>query len=431
MTPEEFVHVLEEWSTVGGSFPRFAAHDIATAAEAEAVCNALASPHVYAVNGIEMPALFDLAAFFQSVEAREAFDIFRDRGLPVLRRILRDALNRPPETGEDDWAVTQRREADLFVVKILALYCQRDDGARIVEAARDPRLSNGYLWSTIFGIVAEQHPDAIEISERLKNPLPDGYAGLAYLDFANALACNGTISQHPFDSDAGIARLCGYLGDRNPESYGDAVSAAAGIPFVNAAARDMLLGKADHHPDSLVRLEAAWAYAKTGSEFGRQRLAQLCLNPRLAERAIRYLEELGLDAHIPAKARDPDFRAMAQMCSWLMHPNEFGRPPDQITQYDTRELNWPPSRERCRLWLFKYRYEPRDDGAGAQEGVGLVGPVTFALRDATADLAPEDVYGLHCCRELRWSGDPRAPETCTAAAGRNIIAEINPGFARA
>jgi hypothetical protein len=119
---------------------------------------------------------------------------------------------------------------------------------------------------------------------------------------------------------------------------------------------------------------------------------------------------------------------MAQMCNWLMHPMEFGAAPDEITQYDTRVLDWPPTNDRRRLWLFRYRYAPRD-GADAAEGIGLVGSVTFALfGEVTAGLPAEDVYALHCCWELQTNGDPRAPEQRTAAAGRKILAEANPGF---
>jgi hypothetical protein len=182
-------------------------------------------------------------------------------------------------------------DAHLFLVKILTMYQQRGDASLIVKAARDPRMPKAYLWWVIFEIAAERHPDAVAICEGLKDPLPEG----------------------------------------------------------NVTARETLLMSADQHPDALVRLEAAWAFAKTGSELGRRRLAQLCLNPHYSQRAVHYLEELGLGEHIPSRARAADFRAMAEMCSWLMHPNECGRPPDEITQYDTRELNWPPTGDRRRF----------------------------------------------------------------------------------
>jgi hypothetical protein len=52
----------------------------------------------------------------------------------------------------------------------------------------------------------------------------------------------------------------------------------------------------------------------------------------------------------------------------------------------------------------------------------MVGSVTFALfGEATAELCPEDVYGLHCCWELARNEDPRAPEKRTARAGRELL----------
>jgi len=71
-------------------------------------------------------------------------------------------------------------------------------------------------------------------------------------------------------------------------------------------------------------------------------------------------------------------------------------PPDEITQYDTRELIWPPTGDRRRFWLFKFRYEPQENDDQADAGIGLVGSTTFVLfGDSTVDLPPEDVYGLH------------------------------------
>ena len=54
------------------------------------------------------------------------------------------------------------------------MYQQRGDASLIVTAARDPRMPRGYLWSVIFEIAAERHPDAVAICEGLKDPLPEG-----------------------------------------------------------------------------------------------------------------------------------------------------------------------------------------------------------------------------------------------------------------
>jgi AICAR transformylase/IMP cyclohydrolase PurH len=52
MTPKQFVIVLDEWSAKGGALPESIPHDyaITTAEEANAVCRALSSNHVYAVD---------------------------------------------------------------------------------------------------------------------------------------------------------------------------------------------------------------------------------------------------------------------------------------------------------------------------------------------------------------------------------------------
>lgn len=249
------------------------------------------------------------------------------------------------------------------------------------------------------------------------------------MDFANRLAREGTISRHPFDSETGVAWLSANLADPDPDNTNSAISAASCLPFIKAQARDALLHDASQHVDPLVRLEAAWAMARLGSEAGRERLVEFCRDPRLLERASLYLEEVGAGKRIPAETRHADFRAMAEMSGWLAHPMEFGRIPDEITQYDSRELKWPPTGRRHRFWLFKYRYGPRS-GFDGGAGIGLVGSTTFALWGSGPDLSPEDVYGIHCYWEMERDDDPPEPPERRAAVGRKLIARINPGFDR-
>ena len=206
MTPKEFVTVLDEWSANGGIFSEGISHDyvITTEEEANAVCRALSSGHMYAIDSSKLPTLHRLLAFFQSVKTKEAGNVFRDRGLPLLRKVLTDALDGPRAADTEDRAAEERERTHLFLVKILAMYQQPGDASFIVKAARDPRISKGYLWSVVFEIVAERHPDAVAICEGLRDPLPDGFLGVAYLDFANALAIKQLITRHPFDSEHGL-----------------------------------------------------------------------------------------------------------------------------------------------------------------------------------------------------------------------------------
>ena len=116
----------------------------------------------------------------------------------------------------------------------------------------------------------------------------------------------------------------------------------------------------------------------------------------------------------------------AEMCQWLEHPMEFGRPPNEIELIDSRELFWPPTDDRRRLFVFKYRYAPREADEEEDIGHGLVGSVTFALfGEASADLTPLEVYGLHCAWELECNRDPRAPKKRTPLAGLSILRKHN------
>ncbi|HET7437450.1 MAG TPA: hypothetical protein VFN10_22290 [Thermoanaerobaculia bacterium] len=110
------------------------------------------------------------------------------------------------------------------------------------------------------------------------------------------------------------------------------------------------------------------------------------------------------------------------MADWLSYPTEFGAFPDTIRVADTREIFWPPTNDRRRLWVIEYTYEISDERTERAAGFGLVGSITFAMFDTLDTDAPvEDVYGLHCAWELQANDDPRAPEELSAEAGRAIL----------
>jgi hypothetical protein len=133
MIPQAFIDHLDRWTKEGGRLPLVGPHDLTTVAEAQALCRAVASPHVYMPNQFGAPALFDLMGFFQASETQEATRHLRDHGLPILRRILIDAVDGQNGKGEDE---VERRKTLLFVVKVLAAYQQHGDAALIAQAAR-------------------------------------------------------------------------------------------------------------------------------------------------------------------------------------------------------------------------------------------------------------------------------------------------------
>jgi hypothetical protein len=221
-----------------------------------------------------------------------------------------------------------------------------------------------------------------------------------------------------------------WLTDPNPDDFSYAASAAVGLPFISTPRRNRLLALALDHSDPKVQLEAAWASAHLGSAAGIKYLRRLCLDPGTSATACSYLRELGREKSIPAAAMEPNFLAMSDMCTWLAHPNEYGRPPDEIELLDTREIYWPPTDDHRRVWLFKFRYdevagEGQDEADGAVAGIGMVGSVTFALSETEATAQPLDVYSLHCCWELQVNKDPRAPRERSIVSGRAILARYN------
>ena len=388
-------------------------YEIETLVDAEALVDAL---ELYIERPIEAPGVFtafhQLVSLFQSVSAVSPFQYLVKRGIPPLIRAYDTRL---------PFADEQQNEL-LFAIKIFARYGLEEGLDRLVQAAYHPVLREGYLWSVIFEQLGDQDPLISDLVDRLSDPLPDGFACVAFLDWVNRLVREEIISLHPFDTHEGIQKLRHWLRSSKKDDFSFAHSSAASLPFINEPQREQLFALAMDHPDPKVQMEAAWASAKLGSEAGLKFLVRLCLDRSFSTTACAYLEELERDDLIPDEANEPNFRAMADMCDWLAHPQEYGRPPDEIEQYDTRELFWPPTNDVRQLWLFKYRYIAEEPGESDDCGLGLYGSATFSLFDETnPDMAPEDAYALHCCWELEVNDDLRAPEVRTIAAGRAIL----------
>ena len=384
-----------------------------TAADAEGLVAVLAEqadaePLVAATEGDTI--LYHLAMLFQNDAEDSATRTLAVRGVPELVRLFDAAAARPD------------CPADPLVIacKMFALYAHEPGVPRVAAAVR--RFPDEPLWEVVFGLFAEEnHPHGPLLVDALRDPLPTGFAAVALLDLANTLSRQERVTEHPFDTADGHARLEAWLADSDPAHFSYAHSTAAALPFIGAA-RNSLAALAMDHPDTGVQMEAAWAGAYRGGTAGVTFLARLCEDPGYSLAARRYLDELGEADRVPAKALEPDFEARAQMARWLAHPQEFGEPPTHIEVYDTRELDWPPTNDRRRVWLLKYTYAGRDDDGGDEVGLGMCGSITFALFGETgAATSPEDAYGIHCCWELEVNGDPRAPQERSAAAGRKLL----------
>lgn len=352
-----------------------------------------------------------LIAHFQRVEDSLAAEILRHQGGPELVRIF-EASFPPDEEDHDDLP---------FLLKILVLIGAEGTASLIERAAAHPATRDFFLWSVIFSQMESGDPLAEDVVERLRDPLPGGFAGVAFLDLANQRAREEN-APHPFDTAVGLARLESMLADPDPEHFSHAHSAAGAIPFLRTPARKRLLDLAWNHPDFVVRAESWWAAARLGDEKGIAALAEASADARRGSRALAYLEELDrLDA-APASTQTEEHRVLAEMADWLSYPTEFGEYPDALRVYDTRELFWPPTNDRRRLWLIEFAYEVSAGREERKVGIGMVGSITFSLfGEETSTMPPEDLYALHCVWELHTNADPRAPEESTIEAGRALL----------
>lgn len=342
--------------------------------------------------------LQSLVNLFQKIESKDApaVKVLLTEGTMELVRIVDDLKNNSPKDGDL-----------MFLLKILAMFGTRIGSEALVEAARAGVQADSFVWQTLLKIYNERHPHQTYVFESLSNPIPPGFIAVALLDAANALAIDGKLEQHPFDSDQGIARLETWLKSRATKEFSYAHSSVAALPFINGPKRDELLGFALEHADGGVCVEAAWAAAKLEKEIGYQRLADFSCDVNRSKMAIRYLEELERGDLVPAEATEPGFAATAEFSSWIAHPNELGRAADELKIVDQRVMHWPPAGEERPLWLIQYWVRDEHGLEADNTNIGFVGGTTWCFFSDQMPLRPpEDCYALHCCWEMQLAGYP-------------------------
>lgn len=142
-----------------------------------------------------------------------------------------------------------------------------------------------------------------------------------------------------------------------------------------------------------VRAEAAAAVARLGDHEGIAELAALAADPGIRIRALHYLAELGASDEAPDEYRTPQAQAAGELALRLAHPSLFGLAPSELDLVDARELRWPGFDQPVMCYLFRYQYQhPR----GLLQGIGIVGPMTHALKVPPIGLPPADIYAIYC-----------------------------------
>lgn len=344
-------------------------------------------------SGYKSP-LYALVGLFQDVDGRDApaFEVLSEAGIDQLVRIFDELKDKSSDDMSDDL---------LFLLKILTMYGTHDGAEKVVEAARIPLKPDGYMWSVILSGFGDGHPERDFVFRSLSDPLPPDFIAVGLLDAANREAIEERLDDHPFNTDQGRAQLEAWLTSRDPDETSYAHSATAALPFLGDAVRNDLLGLAREHSDAGVRIEGAWASAKLGQEIGFQMLRDYCLDTKHSSTAARYLNELDREDLIPDEASEPEFQAKAEFANWLSHPNELGRPPDELEVLDRRKMYWPPAGEETSLWLIKYRLADEWGLQADDVDCGLVGSTVWCFFSRKMhQRPPEDCYAIHCCWEL-------------------------------
>jgi len=386
---------------------------VRTRADALAVADALSTlPPLLArenrQTGIEV--LTTLLQLPVDLRSPPVFLIYAQRVVPQLYAIFDQGLSGP---GTD---------AALFGMLTLFLRLESYDGAqRVIAAASRKLATDSYEWSQVLSVLQPGHPQRFYVAEKLRSPLPEGFLGVAYLDLVNALAREGQFEQHPFDTGPGTLKLWDWLASPDPSRFSWAESAAHALPFLSSPKREQFLQRALQHPAPEVRFAAVWAGAFLGLPEAVGWLQEFAKSPAYGKIVEEYAKELQLSEQVPVRFA-ADEEAQARLARWLSRPSEFGRPPDELELVETRELDWPATGDKRRLWLIRFRYRARFAGRTDFVRVGCVGSTTYCHYElALPEKTPQELWGIYLGWELQQRRDPRAPDPNHLAAAAELL----------
>lgn len=330
-------------------------------------------------------------------------------------------------TSPEEGSVIDFCPFDLLVAKWLAAMGTPRAGMELIRLSHEERWVDHWMWSSVFESIPSDGPGALMLAQVFMKKLPTGFCAVALVDYCNRLVSERKdATEHPFDHPEGWERLRGWLSDVDHPSYG--LSAAAALPYISPQALTYLLPLAVGHSDRRVQMLAAYTQVKIGDTGGLEVLVKASTEIASSQGAVALLTDLGHEENIPPSVRDPDFQAQTAFADWALHPNEMKKVPDRMHVRFRQELYWPPQDERMEVVLLAYEY---DDlfGQGFSEGVALIGPITFALRNPDLHkLDNEDILGLYCAWELTSRHDERRPQMGDEPAlfGRHVLASYNP-----
>ncbi|MEY4566199.1 MAG: hypothetical protein RLY14_1169 [Planctomycetota bacterium] len=334
-------------------------------------------------------------------ESKRIDDDLRARVEKHLEKVFRASL----VESKDNYKIVDN--ASMSTLSLLFEMNRNVATTLMLEGMHSEGVSDSDRWEVILAKFDETDPRYEELLELCRTELPKGKVTIEIAAAANHRLLENDNFVHPLDCQAGLDRIKEWLDEKLPEDlkeYGAPTVATVSLAFIKSSKWRELLDLASRHSDWSVRAEAGWVGGLRGEAAGVNLLVEMAGDVRYSDKAVRYLEELGLQGKVPEEVKEPDFAARAEMAGWLGHPSELGRPPDEVTIIDKRKMKWPLEDEAVEVYLLRYEVKDLKDSK-TEIGVGLVGPMTFCHFGLKMEERPfEDIYGIHVYRELEAYG---------------------------
>ena len=351
-----FSKKIDQWISEGGKFPKLG--QVQSLEDAEALVRALLSGDLaWSKPPLFTPNIFKIAGLLQTNNA-ELLSYFHDHAARPLREFIVATLS---DQSFDNNSDDQERQLGgivtgcLFALQALIRLGHSEDPELVAVAARKPGYNKSTIWSSIFSHALHRHPAPERILDALRDPVPDEFCRLAYLDFANSLCFEKRSEEHPFNTHSGFDYLMNLIDEDDPGFDSHVRSAVSAAPFLARNRADTLIRTVRGHQIKHIRSEADWAYARLGEEDGIRFLEEKFQTVQYHTRAAQYLS--ALDGLLPELKSEDEvrFRALVEYSDWMANEQDLvGLPPEKIDIIDQFTVIWPNEDDRLTFWRVRY-----------------------------------------------------------------------------
>ncbi|MEW4455269.1 HEAT repeat domain-containing protein [Bremerella sp. JC817] len=341
---------------------------------------------------------------------------FLDRVLNLLAIRLRkfDELDEADldriVSAHQKWGATHRM--DHLLLALLASLGSEPALKRFAELVVQQPPANSNAATIAFVPLLRQDDIATEtLFPKLLEALSHLSVASLVLDLANQMVRRGDIERHPAadrvealgELFAGLVARLGKFENEPPTEVKDFVAAKVAVTEATSIALAICdaftligdqkaVGKLKSALDlkhRKLRSEAAISLAKLGNEEGKELLVELAAEPVCRQRVLATAEELDLLPKIAAEYQTEQAKVEGELAAWLSLDTQFGMPPHEIHQIDTRTLGWPGFEDPIECHLVQYAFHMP---GGTFQSVGIVGPATQSFAVDLAPLGLADVY---------------------------------------